>query len=40
MILTRGLGTHTIPVRVFNKAEIVIADIYRDQKDFETEGMI
>ena len=28
MILSRGLGTHTIPVRVLNKAEVVVVDIY------------
>lgn len=27
MILSRGIGWHTIPVRVFNKAELVIIDI-------------
>ena len=30
MILSRGLGSHTIPVRINNKAEIVIVDIYRE----------
>ena len=30
MILSRGLGSHTIPVRVNNKAEVVIVDIYRE----------
>ena len=32
MILSRGLGSHTIPIRVFNKAEIVIVDLYRDKE--------
>lgn len=30
MILSRGLGTHTIPIRINNKAEVIIIDIYRD----------
>lgn len=30
MILSRGLGTHTIPVRVNNKAEVIIVDLYRE----------
>lgn len=30
MILSRGLGSHTIPIRINNKAEIVIVDIYRE----------
>jgi hypothetical protein len=29
MILSRGLGTHTIPVRVLNKAEVVVVDLYK-----------
>ena len=33
MILSRGLGTHTIPVRIFNKAEVIIVDIYREEPD-------
>lgn len=31
MILSRGLGSHTIPVRVNNKAEVVIVDIYKNK---------
>ena len=27
MILSRGLGTHTIPVRLFNPAELVVIDL-------------
>ncbi|MCR4806414.1 MAG: metallophosphoesterase [Lachnospiraceae bacterium] len=34
MILSRGLGTHTIPVRIFNKAEVVIVDLY-NKEDIE-----
>jgi predicted MPP superfamily phosphohydrolase len=30
MILSRGLGTHTIPVRVFNPGELVITDIIKE----------
>ncbi|MCR5356796.1 MAG: metallophosphoesterase [Lachnospiraceae bacterium] len=30
MILTRGLGTHTVPIRIFNKAEVVIIDLYKE----------
>ena len=29
MILSRGLGSHTIPIRIFNKAELVVVDITR-----------
>ncbi|MCR5507666.1 MAG: metallophosphoesterase [Lachnospiraceae bacterium] len=32
MILNRGLGAHTIPVRVFNKAEVVVVDLYRSRE--------
>ncbi|MCR5508634.1 MAG: metallophosphoesterase [Lachnospiraceae bacterium] len=32
MILSRGLGTHTIPVRINNKAEAVIVDIFNEDK--------
>lgn len=31
MILSRGLGTHTVPIRVNNKAEVVIVDLYREE---------
>ena len=27
MIVSRGLGTHTIPVRVFNPGELVITQL-------------
>lgn len=27
MILSRGLGTHTIPIRIFNRAELIIIDL-------------
>ncbi len=33
MILSRGLGSHTVPIRVFNKAEVVVVDLYRDEAD-------
>lgn len=33
MILSRGLGTHTVPVRVNNKAEVIIIDLYRSEED-------
>ena len=33
MILSRGLGSHTVPIRVNNKAEIVIVDIYRSKEE-------
>jgi hypothetical protein len=26
MILSRGIGTHTIPLRIFNPAELVVLD--------------
>ncbi len=29
MILSRGLGSHTIPIRIFNKAEVIVVDITR-----------
>lgn len=31
MILSRGLGTHTIPVRINNKAELIVIDIMGSQ---------
>ena len=27
MILSRGLGSHTVPIRIFNKAEVIVVDI-------------
>ncbi|MCR5420255.1 MAG: metallophosphoesterase [Lachnospiraceae bacterium] len=30
MILSRGLGTHSIPVRVLNKAELIVVDIHKE----------
>ncbi len=32
MILNRGIGTHTIPIRIFNKAEIVSIKICNDKR--------
>lgn len=29
MILGRGLGTHTLPIRIFNPGELVVIDLYR-----------
>lgn len=29
MILSRGLGTHTLPVRIFNPGELVVVDLKR-----------
>ncbi len=37
MIVSRGMGWHTIPVRIFNKAEIVSVTILQDKKG-ETNG--
>lgn len=31
MILSRGLGMHTIPVRINNKAEVIIVDLYNKE---------
>ena len=31
MILSRGLSTHTIPVRVFNPGELVVVNIVKGQ---------
>lgn len=31
MILSRGLGTHTIPLRVFNPGELVVIDFKPDK---------
>ena len=28
MIVSRGLGTHTIPIRIFNPGELVCVDIH------------
>lgn len=30
MILGRGLGTHTLPIRIFNPGELVVIDLCRD----------
>lgn len=37
MIVSRGIGWHTIPIRIFNKAEIVSVTIRQDKKG-ETNG--
>ncbi|MDE6204226.1 MAG: metallophosphoesterase [Lachnospiraceae bacterium] len=29
MILGRGLGSHTLPIRIFNPGELVVIDLYR-----------
>lgn len=29
MIVSRGLGAHTVPVRLFNPGELIVTDIYR-----------
>ena len=31
MILSRGLGTHTLPIRIFNPGELVIVDLKEDK---------
>ncbi|MBD5524716.1 MAG: hypothetical protein HDR04_09895 [Lachnospiraceae bacterium] len=38
MILSRGLGTHTIPVRVFNPAELVVIDLVPGKNGKENIG--
>lgn len=38
MIVSRGIGWHTIPVRIFNKAEIVLVNIGREDKTGDTNG--
>lgn len=30
MILSRGLGTHTIPLRIFNPAELIVVELKKD----------
>ncbi|MCM1123712.1 MAG: metallophosphoesterase [Eubacterium sp.] len=35
MILSRGLGTHTIPVRVFNPGELVVVNVVPDSQTAE-----
>lgn len=32
MIISRGLGSHTIPVRLFNPAELVVIDLVPDER--------
>ena len=27
MVLSRGLGTHTLPIRIFNPGELVVIDL-------------
>lgn len=36
MVLSRGLGTHTIPVRVFNPGELWVVEFRRKTKDGDT----
>lgn len=31
MILGRGLGTHTLPIRIFNPGEVVVIDVTRER---------
>lgn len=31
MIVSRGLGSHTIPVRLFNPAELVVIDLVTEE---------
>ncbi|MFR1307576.1 MAG: hypothetical protein ACLSCO_00895 [Gallintestinimicrobium sp.] len=31
MIVSRGLGSHTIPVRLFNPAELVVIDLITEE---------
>lgn len=31
MIISRGLGSHTIPIRIFNPAELVVIDLFPDK---------
>lgn len=33
MVLSRGLGTHTIPIRVFNPGELVVIDLEAGRKE-------
>ena len=35
MVVSRGLGTHTLPVRIFNPAELIIIRIVPACKDAE-----
>lgn len=37
MVLSRGLGTHTIPLRIFNPAEIVVIDMKNPENRESTE---
>ena len=32
MILSRGLGMHTIPVRLFNPGELIVIDFMKEQE--------
>ena len=31
MILSRGLGSHTLPIRIFNPGELVVIDLVPDK---------
>lgn len=33
MIISRGLGSHTVPVRIFNPAELVVIDLLPESKE-------
>ena len=30
-VVSRGLGTHSVPVRIFNPPELVVLDFYGDK---------
>ena len=32
MLLSRGLGMHTIPIRLFNPGEVIVVD-FKSEKD-------
>ena len=38
MILSRGLGSHTVPIRIFNKAEVIIIDLFKERADVDKTG--
>ena len=38
MVVSRGMGSHTIPIRLFNPAELVVIDLVPKEEDKTDDG--